>query len=129
MDFGRITDGTSNTYLIGEKFLSPTMYEELPSGGNGRFGDNQGAWSGFEWDHHRVAWNPASSVDPLSYQPRQDTIGVDDPNIYAFGSPHAASLNMAMCDGSVQSISYDIDRNAHRYLANRLDGQVANLDQ
>ena len=74
-----------------------------------------------------VAWSPGSSVDPLSYQPRQDTIGVDDPNIYAFGSAHSGAMNMAMCDGSVQSISYDIDRDAHRYLANRMEGHVGTL--
>ncbi len=31
---------------------------------------------------------------------------------------------MAMCDGSVQTISYDIDPQTHRYLANRFDGEV-----
>ncbi len=124
--FSQIPDGTTSTYLIGEKFLSPDMYENLPTTGNGRYGDNQGAWSGFEWDNHRVAWNPASAIDQNSYQPRQDTPGVDDPNIYAFGSAHPGGLNMAMCDGSVQSVSYDIDRDAHRYLANRFDGQVVN---
>ena len=124
----QITDGTSSTYLVGEKFISPDMYEELPTTGNGRYGENQGIWSGFEWDNHRVAWNPASAVDPLSYQPRQDTPGVDDPNIYAFGSAHPGSLNMVMCDGSVQSISYDVDQHVHRYLANRFDDQVAELE-
>jgi hypothetical protein len=34
-----------------------------------------------------------------------------------------------MCDGSVHALSYDIDRDVHRYLANRLDGQVASLPQ
>jgi prepilin-type processing-associated H-X9-DG protein len=63
------------------------------------------------------------------YQPRQDFIGSDNPNIFAFGSAHPASLNMAMCDGSVHSISYEIDRDTHRYLANRMDGQVANLSE
>jgi prepilin-type N-terminal cleavage/methylation domain-containing protein/prepilin-type processing-associated H-X9-DG protein len=124
----QISDGTSKTYLIGEKFLSPDLYDEAPSVGNGRYGDNQGVWSGYEWDNQRVAWNPGTTVDQLSYQPRQDTPGVDDANIYAFGSAHAGGLNMAMCDGSVQTISYDISRDAHRYLANRMDGQIGNLE-
>jgi prepilin-type N-terminal cleavage/methylation domain-containing protein/prepilin-type processing-associated H-X9-DG protein len=130
----QITDGTSKTYLVGEKFLSPDMYEELPAGGNARYGDNQGVYSGYEWDNHRVAWkpnlpnDPGTTVDELSYQPRQDVAGVDEANIYAFGSAHAGGLNMAMCDGSVQTISYDISRDAHRSLANRMDGQTANIE-
>jgi prepilin-type processing-associated H-X9-DG protein len=127
--FKQITDGSSSTYLIGEKFLSPAGYEELLPGGNGKFGDNQGAYSGFEWDNHRVAWNPASAYTAEDYQPRQDFIGADNPGWLAFGSAHAGSLNMAMCDGSVQSVSYDIDRNVHRFQANRLDGQVVNKEQ
>jgi hypothetical protein len=119
----QITDGTTNTYMLGEKFLSPDMYEVAEASTRG-YGDNQGAWAGFEWDNHRVAWHNSSTFGPEDYQPRQDRSGVDNPNIYAFGSAHAASMHMAMCDGSLQSISYDIDRDVHRYLASRLDGQV-----
>jgi hypothetical protein len=36
---------------------------------------------------------------------------------------------MAFCDGSVQSVSYDVDRDTHRYLAHRLDGNTATLSQ
>jgi prepilin-type N-terminal cleavage/methylation domain-containing protein/prepilin-type processing-associated H-X9-DG protein len=123
----QIPDGTTDTYLVGEKFLSPEMYEVSEATYRG-YGDNQGAWSGFEWDNHRVAWSTASSIGYESYQPRQDRIGVDDPNIYAFGSAHSAAMNMAMCDGSVQSISYDIDHDTHRRLANRMDGESATLE-
>ena len=124
----RITDGTSHTYLVGEKFLGPDLYEDLPTVGNGRYGDNQGPYCGYEWDNHRVAWNPTGAISEFTYQPRQDRPGVDEPNIYAFGSAHAGSMNMAMCDGSVQSISYDIHRDTHRFLANRLDGQLVTLE-
>ena len=123
----KIVDGTAKTYLIGEKFMSPDYYETLATGGNARYADNQGAWSGFEWDNHRVAWNPGSTYQPEDYQPRQDSPGVDNPTWLAFGSAHPGSLNMSMCDGSVQSISYDIDRDTHRFLASRMDGQTTNL--
>lgn len=123
VSINQIIDGTSKTYLAGEKFLTPDMYENAEATNRG-YGDNQGCWIGFEWDNHRVAWGQFSSVSPPSYQPRQDTPGVDDPNIYAFGSAHPGSMNMAMCDGSVQSIEYDIDARVHRYSANRLDGDT-----
>jgi len=121
--FKQIIDGSSKTYLVGEKFLGPGFYEELATGGNARFADNQGVWCGFEWDHHRIAYNSRSAYAPQDYQPRQDaSLGVDNPNWLAFGSAHPGSLNMAMCDGSVQSVEYDIDYKVHGYQANRLDG-------
>jgi prepilin-type N-terminal cleavage/methylation domain-containing protein/prepilin-type processing-associated H-X9-DG protein len=125
-----ISDGTSKTYLIGEKFLSPDGYEKLlPQGSNGFYGDNQGAWVGFEWDNHRVAWNRLHPYglnpgDQQNFQPRQDQAGIDNPGFLAFGSAHSGGLNMVMCDGSVQTVSYDIDPIAHSYQANRLDGQA-----
>ena len=127
-----ISDGTSKTYMLGEKFISPDYYESLPKNETQKspsyYADNQGAWSGFEWDNHRVAWNPAHAFgnDPQNFQPRQDQAGIDNPTMLAFGSAHAGGLNMVMCDGSVQTVSYDIDPLAHRYQANRFDGQAVN---
>ena len=124
----RIVDGTTNTYLIGEKFLSPSRYEEPIIYNPISQGDNQGAYVGFEWDNQRRAWNPNAPIsDRETYQPRQDIDGVDQPNRFAFGSAHAGAMNMAMCDGSVHAVGYDIDSNTHRFLANRLDGENAKL--
>ena len=41
---------------------------------------------------------------------------------YNFGSAHLAGFNMALCDGSVRTISYSIDLMTHIHLANRKDG-------
>src|SRR3954447_15524862 len=113
----QITDGATNTYLLGERFLQPSQYEEVlvdspgsttPRNAAG-YGDNQSAYTGFEWESERVAWNPLYLANRQNdFQPRQDITGVDLPSIYAFGSAHTGGLNMAMCDGSVQFLSYDI---------------------
>jgi prepilin-type processing-associated H-X9-DG protein len=118
----QINDGTSLTYLFGEKYTGSHLYDSGTT-----FGDNQDIYSGYEWDNHRVAFNPASFLgnDPELFQPRQDTYGYD--NYAAFGSAHSSGLNMAMCDGSVQTIAYEINSVTHRWLANRLDGEVAKL--
>ena len=41
-------------------------------------------------------------------------------NIY--GSAHSNGFGMALCDGSVRTISYSIDLTTHGRLANRHDG-------
>ncbi|HMP06301.1 MAG TPA: DUF1559 domain-containing protein, partial [Lacipirellulaceae bacterium] len=120
----KITDGLSRTYLLGEKYMDPLTYDDVNAVPEyARLGDNQSAWAGYEWDNQRVAWQPAATKKPDCYQPQQDS-GAVCPAIWAFGSAHAASLNMAMCDGSVREVSYDIDRDVHRYLANRHDGMT-----
>ena len=69
----QVLDGLSKTYLCGEKFLAPEFYEDVnQTESPAMMGDNQSAWSGFEWDNHRVAWNPESRWPQDVYQPRQD---------------------------------------------------------
>jgi len=118
----QITDGTSKTYLIGEKFLSPGLYDDVNvRDGVSMMGDNQTAWAGYEWDNHRVAWNPLSNWSQGEYQPQPDSDSVVFPNIYAFGSPHPAALHMVYCDGSVAAVAYDITPETHRAQAHRMD--------
>jgi prepilin-type processing-associated H-X9-DG protein len=45
----------------------------------------------------------------------------------AFGSPHAGGVNMAFCDGSIHTVSYDIDWQLHRNLGDRADGNPVDL--
>jgi prepilin-type N-terminal cleavage/methylation domain-containing protein len=126
----KIVDGTTSTYLVGEKYIRPEAYEGHVTLSDPRFsyGENQSMYTGYEWDNHRVAYRPqiSSIPDEGYYQPRQDTPGYE--TYAAFGSVHAAGLNMAMCDGSVHHLSYDIDPKAHRALASRLDGEVVSMD-
>jgi prepilin-type N-terminal cleavage/methylation domain-containing protein/prepilin-type processing-associated H-X9-DG protein len=105
-----VADGTSNTYLAGEKYLNPDCYY---TGNDG--GDNGTFPQGVNADNSR--WTGPS------YPPMQDTSGAG--SSYSFGSAHANSFNMAFCDGSVQAISYMIDLETHRRLGNRMDGQPA----
>lgn len=111
---GEIRDGTTNTYLVGEKYICPTYYEL--SGG----GDDLGVYSGSDDDNSRTC-------DLDYFYLCQDRAGYTGPQTFGFGSPHAGTFGMAMCDGSAQRISYSIDKETHSYLANRNDGKVATL--
>ncbi len=102
-----ITDGTSNTYLVGEKYLNPDLYETGSDPG-----DNEGVYMGF-----------ANNVSRFTQQlPLQDTPGVG--NWCIFGSAHANGFQMAFCDGSVQMMNYSIGLAVHQCLGNRADGHA-----
>ncbi|MBQ9454331.1 MAG: DUF1559 domain-containing protein [Thermoguttaceae bacterium] len=117
---GQVKDGTTNTYLVGEKFLDPNYYT---LGTNG--GDNQSFYIGQDCDNNRWSYNTNGYGAYSQYQPMQDRQGLD--YCYNFGSAHAGTFGMTMCDGSVHRISYSIDKETHRYLGSRADGQVAQL--
>jgi prepilin-type N-terminal cleavage/methylation domain-containing protein len=129
-----ITDGTSNTYMVGEKPMDPNFYTVgRPNNVAVRdWGDDGCAYQGLDDDLVRwsgfvtvtgnattaaiTAWNP----EP----PWQDRRGAVDLLRSAFGSAHAGTFNMCLADGSVRSISYSIDPETHRRLGGRDDGQV-----
>jgi prepilin-type N-terminal cleavage/methylation domain-containing protein/prepilin-type processing-associated H-X9-DG protein len=109
-----IKDGTSNTYLLGEKYMNVDNYANGVDNG-----DDQSAYVGYDIDVSR--WTKA--VDSLNaYTPAQDTPGAE--RYYLFGSAHSGGLNMLFCDGSVQSINYSINPEVHRCLGNRKDGKT-----
>ena len=109
-----ISDGTSQTYLVGEKHLTIDFYTTGESGG-----DNHSMYQGFDRDI--VRWT--TLIDECV--PSQDVPGWDNSN--NFGSAHAGGMNMAFCDGSVRSINYDIDPQVHQLLGNRHDGQTTEI--
>jgi prepilin-type N-terminal cleavage/methylation domain-containing protein len=110
-----ITDGTSHTYLVGEKSMNIDTYTTgLESG------DDQHMFIGFDEDTLRWA-------NSVVAQPGQDRRGATVAT-RGFGSAHPAGLNMAMGDGSVRILRYTIDRAAHQALAGIGEGIVADLD-
>jgi prepilin-type N-terminal cleavage/methylation domain-containing protein len=112
-----VTDGLSNTYLIGEKFVSSNHYED----GEDR-GDDQNMYQGLDRDVLRMGNEklPMLADKPLD-------ANVSDPAVCSFGSAHSGVCLMGMCDGSVRGISFEIDPVMHGRLANRSDGQTVTL--
>lgn len=104
--FRDVIDGTSSTYLVGEKYMNPDKYTT----GDSR-GDNQCMLSGDGWDTNRLTEQPA----------RHDTRGVQ--HTLNFGSAHSSGWQAALCDGSVRTTSYNIDISIHRHLGSRNNGE------
>ena len=105
----KITDGTSKTYLIGEKYLNPSSYFKGDD-----WGDNHNVYSGDDMEIVRFGGPGAE-------------LARDQPGLvvfFGFGSAHPEGCHMAMCDGSVRQVAYGLDGEVHRRLANRKDGLV-----
>lgn len=107
----QVSDGSSNTYLVGEKAMNTRFIET-----GGSQGDNQGPFVADDKDSMRWA--------DFDLPPEQDNEWPGDIIFENFGSAHPGGFFMAMCDGSVSRRGYDIDINAHINLANRKDGRI-----
>ena len=102
-----ISDGTSETYLVGEKYLDPDHYY------NGLDGGDDQCWDeGYDFDVNR--WTC------IGEEPAPDQPGVE--SIRPSAVRHAIGFQMALCDGSVRMINYGIDPETNRRLGNRHDG-------
>jgi prepilin-type N-terminal cleavage/methylation domain-containing protein len=118
----KILDGTTKTYFAGEKSLQPRFY--LGGGPT----DNGALYEGHDWDVLRWAGGDGNNTNgtpntSLDWVPIHDTNSTDDNFGRAvFGSAHSAGCFFVMCDGSVQTISYEVDPKIHWRLSNRRDG-------
>src|SRR5262245_47980572 len=96
-----VTDGTSNTLMIAEKFVDPTRYQPVQvnldptqhTWGSLGFTDN-GYYQGWSWATMRCSMN-----GPIRDQPYTT-------NAYwqMFGSAHSSGINAVFADGSVKHI-------------------------
>ena len=126
----QISDGTSKTALIGEKYMNPDRYTD-----GSDLADDQNLFVGHDTDNIRYTGhrNPTTSIAE-AYEPLQDQAGFDPPFVILpgvtdrepiFGSAHAGAMNLALCDGSVQAIEYGIDAIVYYRFGGRDDDNVA----
>jgi len=98
----RITDGTSNTFMVGE---------DVP-----QHNDHSAAfYANGDW---------ASCHAPLNYFPKPPTPH-DWPNVISFRSRHPGGANFVLADGSVRFIADTIEHRVYRALSTKSGGEVA----
>ena len=102
--FEEITDGLTNTLLVGEKHLTPALYGQYP-------------WDWSLYDGH----NPASSQRGAG--PNFPLAASNSDLGWKFGSRHVGLCQFAFCDGTVRSLSTSIDPFVLGLLAQRNDNQ------
>lgn len=111
-----ITDGTSNTFMIGEKHVPQSGLGRSLAGDGPAF---SGAWTTF-------AGRIAGIEDPIAKGPTDLTPSTSGDGFYArkFGSWHSGVCQFALSDGSVRGIRNTTDVTTLRWLSGRADGQV-----
>lgn len=121
----KVTDGTSKTYLAGEKWVPVEHYA------SGNWASENETWNtGWNNDNYRIGkLNTFGTRDNDYIVPVRDNIRDPNGNIPGFhnnfGGPHTAGVMMLYVDGHVELVGYDINRDVHAWNCNRADGQVA----
>jgi prepilin-type N-terminal cleavage/methylation domain-containing protein/prepilin-type processing-associated H-X9-DG protein len=130
---GDITDGTSNTFMVGEKHVPAGMFGRLKVGDGSIY---CGIWTVYSGRAAGIGLPLAkgpNDLDPMPNLPRPAGStgtwrpGTDAAYAKRFGSWHTGICNFAFCDGSVKAMSVNTDEETLARLASRHEGLVVNL--
>lgn len=116
--FQQITDGSSNTFMFGEKAIPNNLYDS-PQNPTERGGIFAGGFS---------------TIRLGRGGPYPDNLTSDSPNYkhfshnQSFGSAHTGTFNAVFGDGSVRPLSMDIDPFVQYTLSIRADGEIVEPD-
>jgi type II secretory pathway pseudopilin PulG len=123
--FAHITDGTSNTLMVGEYCLN------MPNTKDGS-GENRGTF----WAYTYASYNQSSFSTLQStfttdfnscYNANSGAAWTDQPCKRGWGANHFSGVNFLMCDGTVRWITYGTDVNILAAMATIAGGETASL--
>jgi prepilin-type N-terminal cleavage/methylation domain-containing protein len=123
----KITDGTSKTFLIGEKYVRSDLYS-----GGASWSDDKGWSDGWDLDVMRsTCFPPLQDNDPIgfSFTPLNSSNDIfgQSADVYYFGSAHTAGFNCIFADGSAHTVSYDIDVTLFNSIATRAGEETVDM--
>jgi prepilin-type N-terminal cleavage/methylation domain-containing protein len=120
---GQISDGQSNTLLIGEKYVKPEWY----AGGVAVYSDDRGWTDGWDPDTMRsTCFQPMADDDPVG---NNAALVAANKDAWFFGSAHTGAFNTVFADGAVHAIRYDIDVVVFNNLGTRNGEESVDLTQ
>jgi len=135
VDFGSVTDGSSNTIMSAEKAVRIENYN-LSSSDGFPFWEAWGQFAGADWATMR-SFAPAMSLDGsqnsgLEIPVLADNAGRDSwmfvnavqTQEFGFGSAHPGTINAVFGDGSTRTLSMNAQLEVLRTLGHRSDGSV-----
>jgi prepilin-type N-terminal cleavage/methylation domain-containing protein/prepilin-type processing-associated H-X9-DG protein len=118
-----ITDGTSLTLMVGEKYTDwVAAFDPNYTRDGSTYGicnDDQGWTDG--WDNDTICYSAEGRPTWISPNYSPDNNG-GCPG-WLFGSVHPAGMNSVFCDGSVHTISYTVDITVFKHLCQINDNQ------
>jgi prepilin-type N-terminal cleavage/methylation domain-containing protein/prepilin-type processing-associated H-X9-DG protein len=124
-----ISDGTSNTFMFGERNRVDPIYD-LIYGGTGFGGRSGWAWTntlpGF--DYLFGAAQPINWVMPTTLT-KDPGFVYEDLRFSTYGSEHTGGANFALCDGSVRFLSNTTPLITLQQLSTRNGGEVYDASQ
>ncbi|WP_020468843.1 DUF1559 domain-containing protein [Zavarzinella formosa] len=107
-NFAAITDGLSNTLVLGEKMLNRAFL------GSFQGDDNEGYTSG--WDHDTVRYTNITPIADVNTPAGGD-------GQQRFGSSHTGGLNVGLSDGSVRFVRFSVSQTTFAALGSRAGGE------
>lgn len=132
----QIPDGTSNTMVIGEKYVrSDVYYGGLPSGQLSSTSDDRGWTDGWDPDTIRfTGFQPIGDSDLSCFSSDRNVEAAcvgEDPavDVYFFGSAHTGGINATFADASVHFISFDVDGQVFNALGTRNGEETVDQSQ
>src|ERR1043165_1461433 len=134
-----ITDGTSNTLMIGEKYIRKNSFQGKNEDRSIYDGNNQNNFRRYIGRQVTAFTNPPTYLasDPpnpiigtvwLQANPVDPATGLTISLNQCFGGPHPDVCMFVFCDGSVRALSVTLSIDVLTYLGLPDDGQAVDLD-